>query len=86
MRFKKLYIFINIQKDPIIHRDMKIENILKFGKNYKICDFDSVTTEVFNPQKKKKKLKVIVLYIIEHLKYVINIQNILLMKKLIFGN
>ena len=73
---------------------MKIENILKFGKNYKICDFDSVTTEVFNPQTSNEKtknkfykdLKVIVLYIIEHLKCVINIQNILLMKKLIFGH
>ena len=54
----KNYIFlINIQKDPIIHRDMKIENILKFGKNYKICDFDSVTTEVFNPQTSNEKTK-----------------------------
>ena len=48
---------MHCQKDPIIHRDMKIENILKFGKNYKICDFDSVTTEVFNPQTSNEKTK-----------------------------
>ena len=36
---------------------MKIENRLKFGKTYKICDFDSATTEVFNPQTSNQKTK-----------------------------
>ena len=36
---------------------MKIENRLKFGKTYKICDFDSATTEVFNLQTSNQKTK-----------------------------
>lgn len=35
---------------PIFHRDIKIENILKFGHLYKICDFGSCTSEVFDPK------------------------------------
>lgn len=34
---------------PIFHRDIKIENILKFGHLYKICDFGSCSTKVFDP-------------------------------------
>ena len=26
------------QKPPIAHRDIKIENVLKFGNNFKLCD------------------------------------------------
>ena len=48
---------MHCQKKPIIHRDLKIENILKFGKNYKICDFDSSTTEIFNPKISDEKTK-----------------------------
>ena len=48
---------MHCQKKPIIHRDIKIENILKFGKNYKICDFDSSTTEIFNPKISDEKTK-----------------------------
>ena len=37
------------QKPPIAHRDLKIENILKKKKNYKICDFGSASSEIFDP-------------------------------------
>ena len=37
------------QKPPIAHRDLKIENILKKKRDYKICDFHSATDEVFDP-------------------------------------
>ena len=33
---------------PMIHRDIKIENILINNGMYKLCDFGSVTTERFN--------------------------------------
>ncbi len=39
------------QNPPIAHRDLKIENILKFGKSFKICDFGSCSNEVFDPVK-----------------------------------
>ena len=37
------------QKPPIAHRDLKIENILKKKRNYKLCDFGSATNETFDP-------------------------------------
>ena len=38
------------QNPPIAHRDLKIENILKKKKNYKLCDFGSASDEVFDPK------------------------------------
>ncbi len=40
---------MHCQKPPIAHRDLKIENILKKKRNYKICDFGSATDEIFDP-------------------------------------
>lgn len=38
------------QVPPIIHRDLKIENLLISGESsIKLCDFGSATTEVFRP-------------------------------------
>lgn len=38
---------------PIIHRDLKVENILvsNDGENYILCDFGSATAKMLNPQK-----------------------------------
>ncbi|KAK9881410.1 hypothetical protein WA026_016300 [Henosepilachna vigintioctopunctata] len=37
-------------KTPIIHRDLKVENILKSDSgNYVICDFGSATARILNP-------------------------------------
>ncbi|KAL3285274.1 hypothetical protein HHI36_019384 [Cryptolaemus montrouzieri] len=37
-------------KTPIIHRDLKVENILKSDNgNYVICDFGSATARILNP-------------------------------------
>ena len=41
----------------ICHRDIKIENILKFGNTWKICDFGSASREVYNPQINKENKK-----------------------------
>jgi AP2-associated kinase len=38
------------QEKPIAHRDIKIENVLKIGNNYKICDFGSSSTETLDPR------------------------------------
>ena len=40
---------LHSQKPPIAHRDLKIENILKKKKTYKLCDFGSASDEVFDP-------------------------------------
>lgn len=38
------------QVPPIIHRDLKIENLLISGESsIKLCDFGSATTEVMRP-------------------------------------
>ena len=36
---------------PIVHRDLKLENLLveESGKNLRLCDFGSSTTEKFTP-------------------------------------
>lgn len=41
---------IHSQVPPIIHRDLKIENLLISAEStIKLCDFGSATTEVFKP-------------------------------------
>ncbi len=43
------------QNPPISHRDIKIENVLKFGNSYKLCDFGSASSEVMNPRNETKQ-------------------------------
>lgn len=43
------------QNPPIAHRDIKIENILKIGNLYKLCDFGSSTNKRIDPKKDEKQ-------------------------------
>jgi len=73
-----------MQNPPIAHRDIKIENILKFNNKYKLCDFGSASTSILNPKKEDKaaivdnfsNLKKPLPLCIDHPKCVICIQNI----------
>ena len=42
---------------PIAHRDIKIENALKFGNTFTLCDFSSASTDVMVQQKETKETK-----------------------------
>jgi len=45
------------RQDPSIqHRDLKIENVLKVGSQYKLCDFGSTTTRVYHLNTKRDRV------------------------------
>ena len=33
---------------PLVHRDIKIENILRMGNSYKLCDFGSTSSDIID--------------------------------------
>jgi AP2-associated kinase len=42
----KAVAFLHYSNPPILHRDIKVENILLSGNDYKLCDFGSATTNI----------------------------------------
>jgi AP2-associated kinase len=40
---------LHTMNPPLMHRDIKIENVLIKGNSYKLCDFGSVSSEVIDP-------------------------------------
>ncbi|KAL9658337.1 hypothetical protein ABK040_015657 [Willaertia magna] len=45
------------QNPPMIHRDLKVENILRVRDTYKLCDFGSTTTKVYTLQTKQERVE-----------------------------
>ncbi|KAJ2820173.1 Ark- serine/threonine protein kinase, partial [Coemansia furcata] len=40
---------MHYQQPPLLHRDLKVENILIAQSGYKLCDFGSATSDIVNP-------------------------------------
>eukprot|EP00027_Filamoeba_sp_ATCC50430_P008306 CAMPEP_0168559528 /NCGR_PEP_ID=MMETSP0413-20121227/10573_1 /TAXON_ID=136452 /ORGANISM="Filamoeba nolandi, Strain NC-AS-23-1" /LENGTH=1251 /DNA_ID=CAMNT_0008590765 /DNA_START=31 /DNA_END=3786 /DNA_ORIENTATION=+ len=46
------------QNPPIVHRDLKVENVLISNHNYKLCDFGSATTKTYKPENERDRATV----------------------------
>mmetsp|Transcript_1454 Transcript_1454/g.4955 ORF Transcript_1454/g.4955 Transcript_1454/m.4955 type:complete len:798 (-) Transcript_1454:63-2456(-) len=43
------------QKPPLQHRDLKVENVLRVGQTFKLCDFGSASTRVYSLDTKRER-------------------------------
>ncbi|KAF9579773.1 hypothetical protein BGW38_003838, partial [Lunasporangiospora selenospora] len=49
--------YMHYSDPPILHRDIKVENILLSQNDYKLCDFGSATTNILKGDKIPKNVK-----------------------------
>ncbi|ORX63650.1 kinase-like protein, partial [Linderina pennispora] len=43
---------MHYQRPPVLHRDLKVENILVGDSDYKLCDFGSATDQLVQPDRR----------------------------------
>ncbi|KAG0320524.1 hypothetical protein BGZ99_004438 [Dissophora globulifera] len=49
--------YMHYSDPPILHRDIKVENILLSNNDYKLCDFGSATTDILRGENIPKNVK-----------------------------
>ncbi|KAJ1958575.1 Ark- serine/threonine protein kinase, partial [Linderina pennispora] len=52
---------MHYQRPPVLHRDLKVENILIGDSNYKLCDFGSATDQLVQPDRRVARDQVVAL-------------------------
>ncbi|KAJ2777321.1 Ark- serine/threonine protein kinase [Coemansia interrupta] len=52
---------LHYQTPPLLHRDIKVENLLATGRGYKLCDFGSTTSHMVQPNVRLPRAQIMAL-------------------------